>query len=151
MYIGKVLDIWEARRYETIIRKSIERNTWSPLNSKIFYIYIYILLDTYIQDYMKINAWEVDIQIRNDDFSFGSVFIKKSNQIEFFFLKKLKLVQTDQFRFGFFYKTSLTWFFRFWLGFFRSGFDSFSFFSFRLIKPNRTGRFFKILIGFFTV
>jgi len=84
MYIGKVLDIWEARRYETIIRKSIERNTWSPLNSKIFYIYIYIyllffLLDAYSQDNMKINAWEVDIQIRNDHFSFGSVFIKKNN------------------------------------------------------------------------
>jgi len=38
-----------------------------------------------------------------------------------------------------------------WLCFFQFRFDSvrFGFFSFRLIKLNRTGYFFKILIGFF--
>jgi hypothetical protein len=39
-----------------------------------------------------------------DHFRFDSVFIKKSNQTEFFFLKKketeLKPGQTDRFRFG---------------------------------------------------
>jgi hypothetical protein len=38
--------------------------------------------------------------IRNHYFLFGSVFIKKNNQIEIFFRKKLKPVQTDWFRFG---------------------------------------------------
>ena len=42
---------------------------------------------------------------RGDYFRFGSVFIKKSNQTEFFFLKKKtetesKPGQTDRFRFG---------------------------------------------------
>jgi hypothetical protein len=52
---------------------------------------------------------------------FGSVFIKKSNQTEFFKKKKTetepKPVQTDRFRFGsvrfFRAKTGLAWFFRF--------------------------------------
>jgi len=72
--------------------------------------------------------------IRGDHFRFGLVFIKKSNQIEFF-LKKPKPVQTL-------------------LGFFRFGSVFFpvfpawvrcDFFSFRLIKskPNQTGRFFQ--------
>jgi len=42
--------------------------------------------------------------IMGDHFRFDSVFIKKSNQTEFFFLKKketeLKPGQTDRFRFG---------------------------------------------------
>jgi hypothetical protein len=41
---------------------------------------------------------------RGDHFRFGSVFIKKSNQTELFFLKKTetepKPGQTDRFRFG---------------------------------------------------
>ena len=36
---------------------------------------------------------------RGDYFRFGSIFIKKNNQIKFFFLKP-KPVQTDRFRFG---------------------------------------------------
>jgi hypothetical protein len=72
---------------------------------------------------------------------FGSVrfLLKKSNQTEFFFKKKPKSVQTDQFRFGFLgQKRSKP----VWLGFFGSVW--FGFFGFRLIKPkpNRTGRFF---------
>jgi hypothetical protein len=84
---------------------------------------------------------------------FGSVFIKKNNQIEiFFFEKKPKPGQTDRFRFGFLgqkpVQTSLARFFRFWLGFgsvlpvwlgFFFGFLSvsvrFGFFNFLLIKP----------------
>jgi hypothetical protein len=80
---------------------------------------------------------------------FGSVFIKKNNQTEFF-LKKKK-TETGSNRpvsvlFGFLEKkpvqTGLAWFFRFgsvfsvWLGFF-SGFFRFGFSSSRLKKPNR--------------
>jgi len=38
---------------------------------------------------------------RGDHFRFGSVFIKKSNQTEFFKKNKLKSGQTDRFRFSF--------------------------------------------------
>jgi len=100
---------------------------------------------------------------RGDDFRFGSVFIKKSNQTKF--KKKTetepKSGQIDQFRFGSVRflreKTSsnrfrsvfsvLARFFQFgsvfpvWLGFF-SGLGSVQF-DFFLIKPNRTGWFFQ--------
>jgi len=86
---------------------------------------------------------------------FGSVWFlsKKSNQTEFFFLKKPKPVQNDQFRFGFLeqkpVQTGLAQFFPVWLGF-----DSvwLGFFGFRLKNQNRTEPvgFFKILIGFFS-
>jgi hypothetical protein len=75
---------------------------------------------------------------------FGSVFIKKSNQTEFFFLKKPKPVQTDWFRLGFFRaKTGSNRFglvFSVWLGFFPFG-SSGS--KLKKPKPNRTGRFFQ--------
>jgi hypothetical protein len=50
---------------------------------------------------------------RGDHFQFGSVFIKKSNQTDFF-LKKPKLVQTDRFRFSFLDKNQFN---PVWLGF----------------------------------
>ena len=116
--------------------------------------------------------------IRIDYFRFGSVFIKKNNQTEIFFLKKKpKPGQTDRFRFGFFRaKTGsnrfgsvfpvLARFSRFWLGFlgfgsvfsglarFFSGFLSvsvrFSFFGSLFIKPkpNRSGQFFQKITRF---
>jgi len=80
--------------------------------------------------------------------------IKVTKQI--FFLKKPKPVPTDRFRFGFLDKNRfkpVLFGFSVWLGFFQvfSGLVHFGFFSFRLIKPNRTEPvgFFKILIGFF--
>jgi hypothetical protein len=107
---------------------------------------------------------------------FGSVFIKKSNQTEFFFKKtetESKPVQTDRFRFGsvrfFREKTGsnrfgsvfLVWlglarFFLVWLGFFGlarffSGFFGSVFPVSGLKNRNRTEPvcFFKILIDFF--
>ena len=62
---------------------------------------------------------------------FYLVFIKKLIKLNFF--KKLKLVQTDQFRFGFFKKTCSN---RFDLVFFI--WVRFDFFSFKFIKPNRS-------------
>jgi len=70
------------------------------------------------------------VNTRGDHFRFGSVFIKKSNQTEFFFFWKKtetepKSGQTDRFRFGFLgqkpVQTGLARFFWFWLGFFRFG------------------------------
>jgi hypothetical protein len=73
---------------------------------------------------------------------FGSVFIKKSNQTEFFFLKKPKPVQTDRFWFGFLEKkpvqTGLARFFQF--GSVLARFDS---------VLARLARFFPIWLGFF--
>jgi len=77
---------------------------------------------------------------------------KKINKISFF-KKKLKPVQINRFRFGYFEKkTGSNRFglifpvcFGFFPNFFRFGFGS-VFFDFRLIKPNRLV-FFKILIG----
>jgi hypothetical protein len=61
----------------------------------------------------EIFTWKKPIPsiFRGDHFQFGSIFIKKSNQTEFFFLKKKtetepKPGQTDWFRFG------SVWFFR---------------------------------------
>ena len=116
---------------------------------------------------------------RGDHFRFGSVFIKKSNQTEIFFLKKKpKPSQTDRFRFGFLGKNRfkpvwigfsdfgsvfsvlarffpvLARFFLVLLGFF-SGFllvsVRFGFFGFLFIKPKpkRTGRFFQKYNRFF--
>jgi hypothetical protein len=45
---------------------------------------------------IKINIF--NIIIRSDYFQFGSVFIKKNNQIEIFKKKKPKPVQTDRFQ-----------------------------------------------------
>jgi hypothetical protein len=59
---------------------------------------------------------------RGDYFRFDLVFIKKNNQIEFFFFKKPKPVQTNRFRFVsvqfFRTKTGSARFFLVWLGFF---------------------------------
>ena len=101
---------------------------------------------------------------------FGSVFIKKSNQTEFFFLKKTetepKPVQTDRFRFGLVFQSKnrfgsvfSVWlcFFRFgsvfsvwlgsgsvWLGFLSGFFRFCSIFPVLGLKNrNRTGRFFQ--------
>jgi len=95
-------------------------------------------------------------KIRGDHFRFGSVFIKeKQPNRNYYFLKKPKPVQTDQFQFGFFRtKTGSNWFTRFFrfdlifsgLALFFPGLAwlFFSFFGFRLkkLKPNRTNRFF---------
>jgi len=102
--------------------------------------------------------------IRGDHFRFGSVFIKKSNQTEFFYFKKTETGSNRpvSVRFGFLGKkpvqTGLDRFFWFWLGFLSLArffwfgsvfFPVFSvsvrFFGFLLIKPkpNRTGRFFQ--------
>jgi hypothetical protein len=107
---------------------------------------------------------EVEILSRGDYFRFGSVFIKKSNQTEIFFLKKKTETGSNRpvsVRFGFFRaKTGsnrlgsvfsvLARFFPVLARFFRFGSFFFWFFSvsvrfgFLLIKPklNRTGRFF---------
>jgi hypothetical protein len=75
---------------------------------------------------------------RGDYFRFGSVFFKKITKPVFFKKKKPKPVQTDRFRSGSVsleqkpIKTDLA---RFFFQFFLFGFG---FFSFRLIKPNRT-------------
>jgi hypothetical protein len=91
---------------------------------------------------------------RGDHFRFGLVFIKKNNQIEFFYIKKPKPNpnQTDRFLFGFLgqkpVQTGLARFFLFDLFFF-SVWVRFGFFSFRLIKPNWTDRFFPNFNRFF--
>ena len=108
---------------------------------------------------------------------FGSVWFlsKKVTKLNFFLKTKTgsnwpvlvkKPTQTDlnRFWFGFLGKkpvqTGLARFFLVWLGFFpvwlgfffRIGFDSVRFFSFRLIKPklNRTGQFFQNFNRFFS-
>jgi len=96
------------------------------------------------------------IRIKGDHFRFGSVFIKKSNQTEIFFFKKIKTRSNRPVSVRFFReKTGSNRFgsiflgfpgfgsvFSFWLGFFRF---RFGFFGFLLIKPkpNRTGRSFQ--------
>jgi len=92
---------------------------------------------------------------RDDYFLFGSVFIKKNNQTEFF--KKKPKPNRNRFKptgFGsvrFFgqkpAQTGLARFFRFGSVFF----VRFGFFGFRLIKPkpNRTGRLFQNFNRFF--
>jgi hypothetical protein len=94
------------------------------------------------------------MESRGDHFRFGSVFIKKSNQTEFFFLKKKTETGSNRpvsVRFGFFReKTGSNWFGSvfpvlarfswFWLGLARFGFFGFLFIK---PKPNRTGRFFQ--------
>jgi hypothetical protein len=88
---------------------------------------------------------------RDDHFRFGSVFIKKITKLKFFFWTK-----TGSNRFGLIFSVWLSffcfgsvWHFFFWFG--SIFLFQFGFFGFMLIKPksNRTGRFFKILIGFF--
>ena len=68
---------------------------------------------------------------------------EKNKQTEIFFKKKPK---PNRNRFGLVFSV-LARFFRFGSVFF--GLGSVRFFGFLLIKPNRTSRFFKILIGFF--
>jgi len=54
------------------------------------------------------------VEIKGDYFRFGSVFIRKSNQTEIFFLKKkTETGSNDRFRFGFLGKN---WFKPVWLG-----------------------------------
>jgi hypothetical protein len=77
---------------------------------------------------------------RGDYFRFSSVFIKKNNQTEFFFLKKKpKPGQTDRFWFGFLgqkpAQTGLARFFRFWLGFGSVFFCLARFFRFGSVFP----------------
>ena len=109
---------------------------------------------------LGINRRKFPVSVRGDHFRFGSVFIKKSNQTDFFFEKKTetepKPGQTDRFRFGFLgqkpVQTGLARFSRFWLGFlgFGSVFSCFGSvspvwlgFLFIKPKPNRTGLFFQ--------
>jgi hypothetical protein len=94
---------------------------------------------------------------RGDHFRFGSVFIKKNNQTEIFFLKKKPKPNRNRVkptgfnlvsvRFGFFrQKTGLARFFSIF-----SVSVRFGFFSFLLIKPkpNQTGCFFQNFNRFF--
>ena len=101
---------------------------------------------------------KITILIRDDYFRFGSVFIKKNNQIEIF-LKKTETGSNRPVSVRFFRKKTgsnrLSSNFSVWLGFFQ--FDSvfsvrFGFFSFSLIKPkpNQTGRFFLNFNRFFS-
>ena len=83
--------------------------------------------------------------VRVDHFQFGSVFIKKSNQTEFFFFKtETGSNRPVSVRFGFLgqkpVQTGLARFFRFWLGF--SGFGSVLSVFFGL------ARFFSVWLGF---
>jgi hypothetical protein len=74
------------------------------------------------------------VEIKGDYFRFGSVFIRKSNQTEIFFLKKkTETGSNDRFRFGFLGKN---WFKPVWLGFFPGffRFDSVPFFQFFTYK-----------------
>jgi hypothetical protein len=86
-----------------------------------------------------------------DYFRFGLIFIKKISKPVFF---KLKLVQTDRFRFGLAWFSGLARFFwldsvfLIWLSFFRFGFGLVRFFRFQAYKTEPVS-FFKILIGFF--
>jgi len=112
---------------------------------------------------MKKKMWALfHVLIRGSYFRFDSIFIKKSNQIEIFLKKKTETGSNrNRFRFGSVFRTktvqtSLARFFRFssvffWFcsGFFSFFLFGFSFFGFRFIKPNRTSRFFKILIDFY--
>jgi len=88
---------------------------------------------------------------RGDHFRFGSVFIKKNNQTEIFFLKKNR-IRTEtgsnrpvSVRFGFFrakpVQTGLARFSRFWLGFFQFWLGFFRFGSV----------FFRFFVGFGSV
>jgi len=88
--------------------------------------------------------------IRGDYFLFGSVFIKKSNQVEFFFDKKtrnrFKSTGFSSVWFGFFeqkpVQTGLARFFPVWV----------RFFQFQAYKTETEPvSFFKILIGFFII
>ena len=103
---------------------------------------------------------------RGDYFRFSSVFIKKNNQTEFFFLKKKpKPGQTDRFWFGFFRaKTGSNWFgsvfsvlarfSRFWLGFFSVWLGFFGlarFFRFESVLARFGSVFFRFFIGFGSV
>ena len=100
-------------------------------------------------------------ETRGEQNRFGSVFIKKSSQTDFFFWKKQpKPVRTGRFRFGsVFLGEKTVWFgffrfglvFRFWLIFFRFWLGFFPvIFSVRFYKPKTDTEsvgFFKILIG----
>jgi len=91
---------------------------------------------------------------RGDNFSLGSVFIKKTIKLKF---KKKKTTETGSNRsvsVRFFRKkpvqTGLARFFQFWLGFF-SIWVRFGFFWFQIYKTETEPiGFFKILIGFFS-
>jgi hypothetical protein len=103
------------------------------------------------------------VLIRGSYFRFDSIFIKKKViKPKFKKKKKLKPVQTET-GFGSVRFSGQKRFKPVWLGFFGlarffSGFArvfsgfflfGFGFFGFRFIKPNRTSRFFKILIDFY--
>jgi hypothetical protein len=102
----------------------------------------------------------LSVCFRGDYFRFGSVFIKKSNQTEFFFLKKPKpnrnrvkptgfgsvrffREKTGSNQFGSVFLV-LARFSRFWLGFFRFGSVLARFFRFGLV-------FFRFFVGFGSV
>jgi hypothetical protein len=115
MYIGKVLDIWEARRYETIIRKSIERNTWSPLNSKIFYIYIYIFCWIHISKTIwKLMHEKLIFKLEMMILVSVQFLLKKATKLNFFLKKNWNWFKPTSFGLVFFTKPV-------WLGFFGFG------------------------------
>ena len=68
-------------------------------------------------------------ECRGEQIRFGSIFIKKSNQIDFFLKPKPVSNRPVSVRFGsvFLGKTGLVWFFQFGLGFFRFGLVFFQF------------------------
>jgi len=127
----------------------------NPACSRILYFHTKylngnILSFTYPNQAIQ-NLKFIYIDSRGDHFPFGLVFIKKSNQPEFFLKNQNRFKPTSfgSLWFGFFgQKPVWLGFGLFWLSFFRFGFGLVRFFGFRLIKskPNRSV-FFKILIG----
>jgi hypothetical protein len=131
--------------------------TFSIIIVSILYMSYNITMSTKINNIIMLY-----IVAMNDYFLFGLVFIKKYNKISFF-SKKLnwfKLTSFSYFRtkiscfwFGLVFPVclcffSLTWFF-FRLARFFSVWVRFGFFSFKLIKPNRSVLL-KIIIIFFS-
>jgi len=127
---------------------SINKNNENNIKDYIAYV-ISNLSNGYIHLY-----WTIGVII----FGLIRFFIKNKVTKPFFFKKKLKLVKTDWFRFGYFRKTNLFFLAQFFgLAWFFSGLDRvffylarvlfslglvwFNFFGFRLIKPkpNQTG------------
>ena len=98
----------------------------------------------------------MSLYARGDHFRFGSVFIKKNNQTEIFFLKKKTETESNRsvsVRF-FRAKTGLARFFQFWLDFlgFGSVFSGFGSVFFGLARFFRFGSvFFRFFVGFGSV
>jgi len=128
--------------FENALKKFENFLFFSLIKINIFNVFVLFWCDDIkksILIYSLIEFFFHMVKSRGDHFRFGSVFIKKSNQTEIFFLKKKpKPVQTDRFRFGsvqFLGKKPVqTGLARFFSGFFFVS-VRFGFFGFLLIKP----------------